>query len=148
MPRESKKKAPTRKTEKRIAGGLPSSDLIFSAQVGSNADLFPSVLRLHVPKGSSVADVTFGKGTFWKKVPEGDYELLASDLSAKPSGGELWPIRVSDGVDLRDLPYDDESIDCVVLDPPYMEGLYRNTADHLAGGGAPTAPFERPTLMG
>jgi len=93
------------------------------------------VLRLHVPKGSSVADVTFGKGTFWKKVPEGDYELLASDLSAKPSGGELWPIRVSDGVDLRDLPYDDESIDCVVLDPPYMEGLYRNTADHLAGGG-------------
>jgi len=30
----------------------------------------------------------------------------------------------TDGIDCRDLPYDDASFDCVVLDPPYAEGFY------------------------
>jgi len=30
----------------------------------------------------------------------------------------------------------DKSIDCVVLDPPYMEGLYRRSTTHLAGSGS------------
>ena len=39
------------------------------------------------------------------------------------------------GIDCRDLPYDDESLDCVVLDPPYMEGFYRKQNSHKAGSG-------------
>ena len=45
------------------------------------------------------------------------------------------PVQVQTGIDCRTLPYGDESIDCVVLDPPYMEGLYRKAKDHLAGSG-------------
>lgn len=107
--------------KKRVATGETTTDLVFSAYVETNAEVFPRILGLHVPKGSRVADVTYGKGVFWRNVPEGDYELLATDIAM--------------GVDCRDLPYDDESLDCVVLDPPYMEGFYRRQKDHLAGSG-------------
>ena len=35
----------------------------------------------------------------------------------------------------HDLPYEDESHDCIVLDTPYMEGLFRRSQKHLAGAG-------------
>ena len=99
--------------------GETTSDLVHSAHVGGNADVFPHILSLHIPRGSTIADVTYGKGVFWRNVPEGMYNLLATDIQS--------------GVDCRDLPYEDESIDCVVLDPPYMEGLYRRDSSNLAG---------------
>ena len=43
------------------------------------------------------------------------------------------------GVDCRDLPYLDGEIDCVVLDPPYMEGFFRNESSQKAGGGSYSA---------
>ncbi|MCY3927172.1 MAG: DNA methyltransferase [Acidobacteria bacterium] len=79
-------------------------------------------MELHVPAGSIVADVTFGKGVFWRNVPPDAYQLRATDIQT--------------GVDCRDLPYADESIDCVILDPPYMEGLFRRTTAHMAGSGS------------
>lgn len=105
----------------RRQGGIASSDLILSAHVGGNASIFPKILALHVPKGSTVADVTHGSGVFWRNVPSGDYNLLASDISG--------------GVDCRRLPYADASIDCVVLDPPYMEGFFRRESTRKAGDG-------------
>ena len=93
---------------RRVQGGEPSTDIVVSARVGSNAEIFPSIVSLHVPEGSKVADVTWGKGVFWQRVPVGLYEVLPSDIAT--------------GVDCRKLPYEDQSIDCVVLDPPYMEG--------------------------
>ena len=109
--------------EKRrvVRNGVPTNDLVLSAYNLGNAEVFPKVLELYVSPGSVVADVTFGKGAFWKFVPENRYELLATDML--------------DGVDCRNLPYDDGIIDCVVLDPPYM---------HSPGGTAhvPHSPFE------
>ena len=67
-------------------------DLILSAHVGQNARLFADILRLHVPHGSKIADVTYGKGAFWKEVDPTRYTLLASDLKT--------------GVDCRSLPYE------------------------------------------
>ena len=84
--------------------------------------MFANILRLHVPRGSRIADVTYGKGAFWKEVDPTGYALLASDLKT--------------GVDCRRLPYEDESIDCVVLDPPYMEGFFRRAVHQLAGSGS------------
>lgn len=121
--------------KRRKQGGNSTSDLIMSARLGDNAELFADILRLHVPKGSVIADVTFGKGTFWKHVPLGNYELHASDIChSKEVNGNL-SIKVQGGIDCRNLPYEDASIDCVVLDPPYMEGFYRSESDHLAGSG-------------
>ncbi|HWH00296.1 MAG TPA: DNA methyltransferase [Pilimelia sp.] len=111
--------------QRRPPAGVATTDLVLSAYVGTNADVFPQVLALHVPPGSRVADVTWGRGAFWRKVPPGRYELLATDLQT--------------GVDCRDLPYADREIDCVVLDPPYMEGLFRRRPTQLAGSGSHAA---------
>ena len=110
---------------KRIQGGVPTSNLVLSAYVGTNADVFPYVLSLHVPDGSLVADVTYGKGVFWKKVDKNRYVLKASDISV--------------GVDCRNLPYEPGSMDCVVLDPPYMEGFFRKASAQKAGSGTYSA---------
>ena len=94
--------------------GRSTNKLIFTAYQGTNDVIFPHVLSLYVPPGSTVADVTYGRGIFWKKVPRDAYKLLATD----------WK---TNGIDCRNLPYGDSSIDCVVFDPPYM---------HTPGGTA------------
>jgi len=93
--------------------GEPTNDLVHSAFTEGNARAFPRILSLYVASGSVIADVTYGKGVFWKHIPEGMYTLYASDIK--------------DGIDCRSLPYEDGTIDCVVLDPPYM---------HSPGGSA------------
>ena len=107
---------------RRVRNGKPTNDLVHSAYLAGNEDVFPRILSLYVAPKSTVADVTYGRGVFWRNVPEDAYRLLASDIQ--------------DGVDCRDLPYGDGEIDCVVLDPPYM---------HSPGGTAHTAhgAFER-----
>ena len=63
--------------------------------------------------GSTVADVTYGEGVFWRNIKSGLYDLRPSDIKT--------------GIDCRNLLYEDGEIDCVVLDPPYM---------HSPGGSA------------
>jgi len=105
--------------------GEATSDLVVSAYVGNNAEVFPDILKLHVPLGSKIADVTYGLGAFWRDVDEHAYDVYATDLKT--------------GTDCRDLPYKDGEMDCIVLDPPYMEGLYRKSASHMAGSGTHSA---------
>jgi len=125
--------------KKRVAGGEATTDLVFSAYVADNAPVFRQILDLHMPDGGIVADVTYGKGAFWTEVDLSRYTLLASDVAAKPQRKELSQIEIRDAVDCRDLPYDDASLDGLVLDPPYMEGFYRGDTNHLAGGGTHAA---------
>ncbi len=113
------------KSSKRVQGGVATSNVTQSAYVSGNAEIFPHILDLHVPIGSKVADVTFGTGVFWKNVDLNHYELIPSDIAT--------------GVDCRKLPYQNESLDAVVLDPPYMEGLLRSNKAHKAGGGSHSA---------
>ena len=101
--------------------GVATTNVIVSAYVGNNADIFPNVLSLHVPEGSKVADVTYGKGVFWRKVQTEKYDFHPSDIA--------------DGIDCRDLPYEKESFDCIVFDPPYMEGFFRDGNSIKAGAG-------------
>ena len=99
---------------RRSPRGTATSALVVSAHVGTNADVFPQVLGLHVPTGARIADVTYGKGVFWRKIQEDDYDLLATDIAT--------------GVDCRALPYGATTLDAVVFDPPYMEGFFRSGA--------------------
>ena len=114
---------PARK--KRVQGGIATADVVLSAHAGGNADLFPRVLALHVPDGSTIADVTFGQGVFWRGVPPGRYRVLPTDLAT--------------GTDCRALPYAADAIDALVLDPPYMEGLLRPKAETRGGLGSHVA---------
>ncbi len=107
--------------KRRVRNGEATNDLILSAHVDGNDRLFQRILDLYVNLGSVIADVTYGKGVFWRRIPTDAYDLRATDIQ--------------DGVDCRNLPYEDGEIDCVVLDPPYM---------HSPGGTAHEvhAPFE------
>ena len=102
-----------KKPKRKSPEGTATNELVLSAYTGTNDDVFPHVISLFVEPGSVVADVTYGKGVFWRAVPKGFYDLKPTDLST--------------GVDCRELPYEDASIDCVVFDPPYM---------HTPGGSA------------
>ena len=112
MPAQSATPVKPKKTT-RVARGAATNDLVFSAYTGTNDDVFPNVLKLYVPPGSKIADVTFGQGVFWKKVEKGLYKIRPSDIRL--------------GVDCRALPYENASFDCVIFDPPYM---------HTPGGTA------------
>jgi hypothetical protein len=94
------------KPKRKSPAGKATNDLVLSAYQSSNDEVFPHILSLYVAPGSCVADTTYGKGVFWKRVPESAYRLLATDLQG--------------GTDARNLPYDCQSIDCIVFDPPYM----------------------------
>ncbi len=100
-------------TKRKSPAGIATNDLIVSAHHGTNEGLFPSILDLYVPVGSLIADVTYGRGVFWRQVNKEKYKVLGTDLTQ--------------GIDCRSLPYPTGSIDCVVLDPPYM---------HISGGTA------------
>jgi DNA modification methylase len=101
------------KKKRKSPRGEATNDLVFSSYMGTNDEVFPFVLSLYVEPGSRVADVTFGNGVFWRRIPADTYEVLPTDLAH--------------GVDCRNLPYNGGSIDCVVFDPPYM---------HTPGGTA------------
>ena len=113
MERMSQEMKTHRATRRKSPDGVATNDLVFTAHIGTNDKVFPHVLSLYVPLGSTVADVTYGKGVFWRRVPAGCYRVLTTDLST--------------GTDCRHLPYEASSVDCVVFDPPYM---------HTPGGSA------------
>lgn len=130
----------------RTQGGTASTDVIQCASVGTNADVFPSILELYAKPGAVIADTTYGKGVFWQNVPLGRYTLRATDLM--------------DGTDARTLPYADGSLDMAVFDPPYMHGktpyttggdmkrfdaAYRNTESEAKASGTALA-YHRATI--
>jgi hypothetical protein len=104
-------KAPKRK--RKSPDGEATNDLVFSAYNSNNTEVFALILDLYVPVGAKIADVTYGQGAFWKKVDRNKYNIYPSDIKT--------------GIDCRNLPYENETYDCIVLDPPYM---------HTPGGTA------------
>lgn len=97
-------------------------EIILTAKVGINADLFPDILKLYVPEGSWVLDMTYGTGVFWKQVDMSLYTLVANDID--PARGEF-------SYDLADLPEDwTDKADTVILDPPYKLTGTKHKKDH------------------
>ena len=83
---------------------------VLTAYVGKNAGLFAQIMRLYVPEGSRVLDMTYGLGNFWDSPGIKErYRLVSMDMDR--------PAHVR-GV-LEHPPFKAESFDCVVLDPPY-----------------------------
>ena len=83
---------------------------VLTAYVGKNAGLFAQIMRLYVPEGSRVLDMTYGLGNFWDTPGIKErYRLVTMDMER--------PAHVR-GV-LEHPPFKAESFDAVVLDPPY-----------------------------
>lgn len=125
---------------------------VVTAHVGDNADLIYEVCRMYA-QGSEVviADVTWGKGAFWRKVQKDTdmrtrLRLLASDIepSLEPVAGEVdgWA-----ACDFRTLPYANASVDVVVLDPPYVHSPGQHMTDPRYNNAATTRGFYHDDIM-
>jgi hypothetical protein len=107
--------------------------VVYSTYHGTNADLLAQVVRLYIADGDLVADVTYGKGVFWRQCDLGRFRLVISDLlpALAPAQSELFtpgPLgRVA--ADLRALPYQSDCVDVVILDPPYIHNPGQHVTD-------------------
>ncbi len=66
-----------------VRNGEATNDLVLSAYANPNAEVFPRILDLYVRPGCVVADVTYGKGAFWRRIPEGRYRLSGRSMPAR-----------------------------------------------------------------
>lgn len=66
--------------KRKSPDGVTTSKLICTAHVGTNEELFPLILDLHVPPGSVVVDVTYGKGIFWEVITHFIPPLITSTI--------------------------------------------------------------------
>jgi len=83
---------------------------VYTSHIGNNADLILDVCSLYLNPGDKVADVTYGRGVFWRNVDLRTIDFHPSDkLTCK-----------STPYDFCHLPYEDQSFDIVVFDPPYV----------------------------
>ena len=77
-----------------------------------NADLLATAAKLFLHDGMRVADVTYGKGIFWRKIDTSRFWFIGSDIR------DVAGVQVQ--CDFRCLPYADACFDALVLDPPYL----------------------------
>jgi hypothetical protein len=96
--------------------------LVYTADTTTNDVVFARIMALHVPLGGVGADPTWGRGTFWKQVPDDAYDVTCTD---KATGGPC----------MAALPQADDSLDFLVLDPPYMDGFFRPVPSQTAHAG-------------
>lgn len=85
------------------------ADGVYTSYTGNNDILFEQVAKLYLRDGMKIADVTWGKGVFWKLINLSRFDFHKSDLITCPDTP----------YDFTNLPYKDEDFDTVVFDPPY-----------------------------
>lgn len=88
----------------------------------TNGPLIAAAATLWIEDTDLVVDMTYGRGLFWTKYrPE---RLVGHDLA-------------TDGVDFRQLPEADDTVDVAVFDPPYISpgGRTTSTLDGRNGSG-------------
>jgi DNA modification methylase len=84
--------------------------VILSSHQCNNDFLMAQVARLYFRPGDRIADVTYGKGVFWRQIDVSQFHFHPSDLLTVPDHP----------YDFRNLPYRSADFDVVVFDPPYM----------------------------
>lgn len=88
------------KKTNRVNEGVATNDLVFSTYQNSNDFVFKKISELYFSKNQRIAELTYGKGVFWKQINKDDYKISFSDL--KTNG---LPDFVTGGIDSRKLPY-------------------------------------------
>lgn len=86
----------------------------------SNRKVFIKILRFHKPPPATVLDATWGAGEFWRTEQSTLYDVVANytvigmDIVKRPRQTILG--------DCRAIPFNAQSFDVVVYDPPYGGG--------------------------
>jgi hypothetical protein len=96
-------------SDKRVLAreSLPDNGLVMSSHLGTSDDLLPKILDLYLSPGARICDPWHGRGIFLRQIPDSKYDVVTSDIE-------------SHGIDARHLPYEDESFDGIICDPPWL----------------------------
>ena len=85
-------------------------------------EILLNILRLHVPSGVIDCDPTYSRGQFYRdgliKQPRLRFDLY-------PSGPGI------EKADCRNLPIADSSLNCMILDPPFLATTGKSLADRI-----------------
>lgn len=95
--------------------------IVHSAKISENTDVFSDILLLYAPQRSTVIDMTFGRGMFWKRVNRPDINRITCDVAFGEPDYKC---------DFRSLPLANESVHMAVLDPHYAT---TKSATHTGG---------------
>jgi hypothetical protein len=100
-------------------------DIIYTARGENNNGFLRDILRLYVPEGSAITDLTWGRGNFWVGIDRSKYKLIRIDKHT--------PCDVK--ADFGAVPLADETQDAVIFDPPYVTRMSfkPRTKDNPAG---------------
>lgn len=101
----------------------------------NNGPLIAAAAQLWIKDTDLVVDATYGRGRFWTYYQPA--MLIKHDL------------EVGDGIDFRALPEADQSVDVLVLDPPYIAQGGRDTStipDFMDRYGLRSCPTNRAEL--
>lgn len=85
------------------------------------SEIIHDILALHVPKHEIDCDPTFSKGNFYNNtgicLPKYKFDIL--------------PMREDvEYADCRNLPLDDNSMECIMFDPPFLATTGKSLTDH------------------
>jgi DNA modification methylase len=86
-----------------------------SAHFSNNDAVIAKLAAFYIRDGMRVADITYGRGVFWKKTDTSRFDFRPTDLI--PNLDINPTVRKAD---FRRLPYSDSSLHVVVFDPPYL----------------------------
>jgi hypothetical protein len=96
-----------------------------SVRHGNSGACIEDIFRLHFPNSPVVADLTWGKGRFWRWPDDGlavdAWRPTVIGLDADTRGGAMIQS------DYRYVPLKDQSVDVAIFDPPFIftKGLFR-----------------------
>jgi SAM-dependent methyltransferase len=119
---------------------------------GTNADLIAAVAAVYLPDRALVCDMTYGKGTFWKKCRHREVTIYASDLSKRHTETAqldfLCPLQTHFvQADFRHLPYPAGVFDLCVCDPPYIHHGDSHVTDASYNNAATTGGLYHKDIM-
>ena len=88
---------------------------VLSARATDSSSMFADILRIYVKHGSVIVDLNYGQGWFWSKTDTSQYNLVRVDLDQQ----RLLGVDCAICCDQTVSAFRDNSIDVVVIDPPY-----------------------------
>lgn len=124
---------------------------VYTCIQGKNDTLIQNVCELYAKRGNRIADVTWGKGVFWKKINLKEYDFYGSDL--KPDDRKIhedykkYPENMLFETNFMNLPYSNDYFDIVVLDPPYVHNPGKMFVDTTYNNKQTTKGFYHKDIM-
>ena len=90
----------------------------------NQAEILKWILQLHSPNGKIDLDPTYSIGNFYKNTGIAE-PLYKFDINPQVDGVEYG--------DCRNLPIDDNSLDCIMFDPPFLATTGKSLTENAEG---------------